>query len=172
MIRGLAQLAVLVAGLAMLASPSQGADGWGIEHEKIVEIEGTVVDVACVLKGDCPANCGGGRRQLGLLDGDGKLRIAVKSTSIFAGATLDLLPHCGKKVLADGLLIENPNMTFVMVQNLRLSKSEPLAPTVAFDKDWAAKNGKATEWFRADPQIKRIIEADGVFGIKGLEPKP
>lgn len=166
-------IAVALVGLIGTVAPAAyAADGWGIENEKIVEIEAKVVDVACELTKNCPAECGGGKRQLGLLTGDGKLRIAAKGATNFAGAAVDLLPHCGKTVFADGLLIENPAMTIFMVQNLRLSKDEKLQPATAFDTQWSKANGKAEEWFRADPAVKKIIAADGVFGIKGLVPKP
>lgn len=159
--------------LALLFSaPASAADGWGIAHEKETEIEATIVDVACKLTGDCPANCGDGKRQLGLLTPDGKLRLAAKGATNFAGAVIDLLPHCGKVVFADGLLIENPAMTFFMVQNLRLSKNEPLTSANAFQTQWTKVHGKAEEWYRADPAVKKIIDADGVLGIKGLEAKP
>lgn len=156
----------------VIAAPAWAADGWGIPNEKEVEIEATVVDIACTLKGDCPANCGDGKRQLGLLTPDGKLRLAAKGATNFAGAVHDLLPHCGKVVFADGLLIENPALTIFMVQNLRLSKDEPLKPATAFQTDWTKAHGEADEWYRADPNVEKVIEADGVFGIKGLEAKP
>lgn len=159
--------------LAMFgAVPAIAADGWGIENEKVVEIEAKVVDVACELGQGCPKNCGDGKRQLGLLTADGKLRFAVKGATNFAGAVRELLPYCGKSIFADGLLIENPNMTIFMVQNLRTNLSEKLVPATAFEAEWTKANGKADEWFRADPLVKQVIEADGVFGIKGLTPKP
>jgi hypothetical protein len=160
-----------MAGVA-LASAAYGADSWGLQNETVTEIEATVVDVACVLTRDCPPQCGGGKRQLGLLTAEGKLRLAAKGATNFAGAVRELLPHCGKAVLADGLLIENPALTIFMVQNLRLSKSEKLQPATAFEAEWTKQNGKADEWFRADPRVKAVIEADGVFGIKGLKPAP
>lgn len=162
---------ILALTAAFAPSPAFAADSWGLPNETVVEIEAKVVDVACTLTGDCPDNCGGGKRQLGLLTPDGKLRLAAKGAVNFAGAVPDLLPHCGKTVFADGLLIENPAMTIFMVQNLRLSKDEDLKPATAFRTEWTAKHGKADEWYRVDPLVKKVIEADGVFGIKGLEPK-
>lgn len=167
----LTAMLVVVAAMSS-ASVANAADGWGIENEQIVEIEATVVDIACSLTKDCPPNCGDGKRQLGLLTADGKLRVATKGASIFAGAAIELVPYCGKTVFADGLLIENPAMTIFMVQNLRVSKSDKLQPATAFDTEWAKANGKADEWYRSDPAVQKIIEADGVFGIKGLAPKP
>ena len=165
------KLAVLVfTVLLCLATHTQAADSWGLQHETITEIEARVVDIACVLKQDCPPNCGAGKRQLGLLTADGKLRIAAKGATNFAGAVRDLLPHCGKIVFADGLLIAAPELTIFMVQNLRLSKEEKLAPATAFETEWTTKNGKAEEWYRADPRVKSFIEQDGVLGVKGLVP--
>lgn len=155
----------------LFAAPAMAADSWGLANESVVEIEAKVVDVACTLNGDCPENCGGGKRQLGLLTPDGKLRLAAKGSTNFAGAVVDLLPYCGKSVFADGLLIENPALTIFMVQNLRTSKDDKLKPATAFQTEWTKANGKADEWYRADPHVKKIIEADGVYGIKGLEPK-
>ncbi|MDX2307203.1 MAG: hypothetical protein NW216_03085 [Hyphomicrobium sp.] len=151
---------------------ARAADSWGLQNETVTEIEAKVVDIACSLKGDCPANCGDGRRQLGLLTTDGKLRLAAKGATNFAGAAEELLPYCGRKVFADGLLIENPAMTIFMVQNLRSAKSEPLKPANAFEANWKAKNGDAKEWYREDPSVKKIIGQVGVLGIKGLAPKP
>jgi len=46
---------------------SQAADEWGIDHEQVARWDGKVVDLLCELSGDCPANCGDGKRQLGLI---------------------------------------------------------------------------------------------------------
>lgn len=148
----------------------QAADGYGIANEKIVQFEATVVDIACTLTKTCPANCGGGKHQLGLLTADGKLRLPVKGQTLFANAIPDLLPFCGKTVEVDGLLIENPVMTIVHVQNLRANSTEKWHPAEAFEAEWTAKNGKAEEWQRADSFVKEVIAADGVLGIKGLVP--
>ena len=94
----------------------------------------------------------------------------VKGQTLFANAIPDLLPFCGKTVEIDGLLIENPVMTIVHVQNLRANSSEKWHPAEAFEAAWIAKNGKAEEWQRADPLVKEIIAADGILGIKGLVP--
>ena len=163
---------IAVSAFAALWAPgARAADEFGIANEKVVQMEVTVVDILCTLKGSCPANCGDGKRQLGLLTADGKLRLPVKGGTLFANAIPDLLPYCGKKVQVDGLLIENPAMTIVHVQNLRENDSQKWKPTEAFEAQWFAKNGKVEEWQRADPLVKEVISANGVFGIKGLEPK-
>ena len=161
-------IATTLIGSATLA---HAADGWGIDKEKAVQLEVTVVDLTCALGKECPPQCGGGKHQLGILTTDGQLIPAVKSSTLFAGAVVDLLPYCGQKVFVDGLVIENPAMTLFFVQNLRERPDEKWRPAEAFEKQWMAANGKADEWFRADPLVKKIIADDGVLGIKGLEPK-
>ncbi len=156
--------------LLLLAPGAAAAQSWGIPHEKPVILRGQVVDLLCALTGDCTPECGAGRRQLGLLTAEGKLYPAVKSNVFFAGATLDLLPYCGREVTVDGLLIENPAMTLLFVQSLRGSGEEKWKPTRAFVEDWTARNGPAREWWREDPTVKAVIARDGVFGIPGLEP--
>ena len=43
---------------------------------------------------------------------------------------------------------------------------------LAFEQDWQSANGKAEEWYREDKLVKDVIGADGVYGIKGLNPPP
>lgn len=162
---------ILAAAFAFALTPSaQAAEAWGIEHEKLVEFSARVVDIACTLKSDCPPDCGGGKRVLGLMTEDGKLRAVAKASTDFAGAVRDLLPYCGKTLMVDGLLIENPAITFVMVQRLRENASQEWRKADAFQRDWEAINGKSDEWYRKDPLANRVIAEDGVYGIKGLEP--
>jgi hypothetical protein len=165
--------ALLLAGAAFLAagvSAPRAAEPLGLEGETIVELEGTVVDVGCELGGACPANCGEGRRLLGLRLADGTLRAAVKGPVDFAGAAVDLKAFCGRPVKVDGLLIEKPGVTILQIQNIAAPGS-PLAPARAFEAEWQAKNGPPEEWFRKDKAVEAIIARDGVLGIKGLEPK-
>ncbi|HIM45255.1 MAG TPA: hypothetical protein EYM34_03190, partial [Alphaproteobacteria bacterium] len=49
------------------------ADSWGLPGEEEVRFDAKVTDVLCVLSGDCPPDCGGGKRVLGLLKEDGEL---------------------------------------------------------------------------------------------------
>jgi hypothetical protein len=162
----------IVSLVSLAASPLRAAEAWGIEHEKVVELTGRVVDIACTLKGNCPPNCGDGKRQLGLVTSDGKLRAVVKGPVDFAGPVHDLVAYCGKSVQVDGLLVENPAITIVQIQNIRERPDQPFAKADAFAKDWEKANGKAEEWFRADPLVKQVIGEDGVYGIKGLTPPP
>src|SRR3546814_4003559 len=55
----------------LIAANAQAANSWGLPNEEIVRFEAKVVDVLCELSGDCPADGGAGRRQLGLVTDDG-----------------------------------------------------------------------------------------------------
>jgi hypothetical protein len=162
---------ILVA-LALLAAPAaEAADSWGLENEKALELRGKVVDLLCELAGDCPAGCGQGKRQLGILTAEGRLVPAAKGNVFFAGAVPDLLPMCGREVHADGLLIENPAMTVYFVQYLKPAPDAQFMPADAFLAGWTARHGEAEEWWRADPTVKAVIEKNGVLGIPGLKPE-
>ncbi|CAN1541863.1 hypothetical protein MCEMSEM23_01797 [Rhabdaerophilaceae bacterium] len=165
-LKGLA-LALLVA-----AGPVLGAEAWNIPHEKIAVLKGRIVDVLCTLKNDCPADCGAGRRQLGLLQADGKLRLIAKGNVDFAGAVVDLQPFCGQEVELDGLLVENPAITLFFAQGLRSKPQDAFAPVDKFLSEWTKRNGPAAEWWRKDPTANALIAEDGPFGIKGLMPAP
>jgi hypothetical protein len=154
------------------ATSSMAAEAWNIPHEKPAILKGRVVDALCQLKGRCAPDCGAGRRQLGMVLADGTFRLVAKSNVDFAGALQDLAGYCGREVEADGLLIENPAVTLFFVQGVRTDPVLPFTPAERFKSDWEARNGKAEEWWRADPEANRIIAADGPFGIKGLAPKP
>lgn len=169
---------LVLAGLLVIASggSAQAADEWGIEHEEVTRFDAKVVDILCELSGDCPANCGDGRRQLGLLRDDGKLILVAKNADPFAGAVADLLPFCGRTITADGLLINDPLATLMVLQFKRPAPDGQWSRGNWFSRDWAEAQGvardsaKARQWFRNDPMVTRAIERDGVFGIPGLEP--
>ena len=162
-----------MAALAMASTAAHAANEWGIEHEEKARFEAKVVDILCELTGDCPANCGDGSRQLGLLKDDGTLILATKNFDPFAGAVNDLAAFCGQKIEADGLLISNPKMPLFALQFKRPVGGE-WSRANQFGKDWAEANpnrGKANQWFRNDATVKRLIGEKGVFGIPGLEPE-
>ena len=163
---------VLLIALAFAAFPAAAAEKWDMPHEKELIVAGKVVDLLCELTKNCPANCGGGRRQLGLLEASGRLRPAAKGLIDFAGAALDLLPYCGKVIQADGLLLENPEAHLYFVQAVREKESGPWIKADRFQADYDARHGKTEEWFRQHPDGKRIIGEDGVLGIPGLKPPP
>lgn len=166
-------MAIFAALFALGIGAAFGAEEWGIEHEGTARFEATVVDILCELTGDCPAECGGGKRQLGLLRDDGTLLLAAKNFDAFAGAVNDLISFCGKRIVADGLLIHDPAMPLFALQFKRLAPDGEWSRANRFFKDWAERHGadKAPEWFRHDPAIKDLIADDGVFGIPGLKPE-
>ncbi len=56
---------IVIVAIVMLALGTSGvraAEEWGLPDEEVVRFEAKVVDIACELTGDCPANCGGGAR--------------------------------------------------------------------------------------------------------------
>jgi hypothetical protein len=162
-----ATLALSIGGAA------QAADGWGIEHEKVTRVEAKVVDLLCEITGNCAPDCGGGKRQLGLLLDDGRLVPVAKNFDPFAGAVVDLIPFCGKRIVADGLLIEDPQMPLFALQFKREAPDGEWSRANWFGKEWSKANGgaKANEWFRKDPRVVEEIKANGVFGIPGLKPE-
>lgn len=160
--------------LVLAAGPALAANEWGIEHEAKARFEAKVVDVLCELTGDCPADCGAGKRQLGLLKDDGTLVLAVKNFDPFAGAVNDLAGFCGQRIVADGLMISDPLMPLFALQFKRLAPDGKWSRANQFGKDWTAANprrGAVNTWFREDPTIKQLVEEQGVFGIPGLEPE-
>lgn len=169
---------IVVAALGVMSVASgvtteaRAADLWGIEGERAVVLKGRVVDLLCEVGGQCAPDCGGGRRQLGLVDASGRLYPAAKGNTLFAGAVADLAPYCGREVEVDGLVIESARMPLLFVQTLKAPGDTAFQPAEAFGKAFEAAYGKAEEWYRAHPAVKEAIAENGVFGIKGLEPKP
>ena len=163
---------ILTMGLtALLAPAALAAEEWGIDGEKKARFEARVVDILCVITGDCPKDCGAGKRQLGLLTDDGKLYPAAKNFDPFAGTTVELLPFCNKRVLADGLIIDNPKARLFALQFVRPLPDGKWRRADRFGKAWAKSHpGKpAGQWFRHDPLVKKIIAKDGKLGIPGLK---
>ncbi len=113
--RQLTVVAVVAAGL-LTASTARAADSWGLPGEEIVRFEAKVVDLLCELTGDCPAECGAGKRQLGLLKDDGTLVLPLKNQTFFSGAADELIDFCAKRVVADGLMVTNRGYTIFALQ--------------------------------------------------------
>lgn len=153
-----------------LATSSFAANEWGIDGEEAKELDGTVVDLVCELSGNCPDNCGAGKRQLGLLLKDGTLYPVVKGGSNFAGGTEELIEQCGKSVHVDGLLITDPLMTIYFVQRIRSEETGEWSKTNQWGKNWKAANPgkKLGRWFREDPRVAKIVDESGKLGIPGL----
>lgn len=169
-------LALGALALALIAQPFaqrpvQAAQEWGLPGEQVMRFDATVVDVLCELTGDCPANCGDGTRQLGLLDEDGVLHLAMKNFVPFTGASWELEDFCGKKVTADGLFATNKGYTIFALQFVREAPDGKWRRANRFTSKWAEKNGvaadgkEAKQWFRNDPEVMRLIEENGVFGL-------
>ena len=165
-------LAVFLLALAALSGPARAANEWGIDHEEKARFQGKVVDILCELTGDCPAKCGAGKRQLGILKDDGTLILPAKNNQPFAGAVNELAGFCGDRVEVDGLLIKNPLMTLFALQFKRRLPDGQWSGGNQFGKDWLAAHpdGDLKNWFRQDPLIKQVIAEQGVFGIPGLKP--
>ncbi len=167
------RFAGILAMAAMAFAPmAQAAEEWGIDGEAKARFEAKVVDIACELSGNCPPNCGDGKRQLGLLKDDGTLLLVAKNSDIFAGGTVDLIGFCGKQIIADGLMIKTPHMPLFALQFKRAAPDGKWSRANWFTKEWSKANGgkKGSQWFRNDPVIKSEIAANGVFGIPGLKP--
>lgn len=174
----------LIAALALLASPlaaqdfSEGSEArsWNLYAEIPARFDAKVVDILCELTGDCPANCGDGRRQLGLIRAADNVLVFPNKNSqpAFTGAALELLPFCGQDVEVDGLMIEDPDLgatNVYLVQKIRNAGAEKWVKANTWTKKWAAKHPEAKgkgPWFRRDPRVKAAIEADGHLGL-GVE---
>ena len=171
-------LVLVLANEADAANFAEGsqAKSWNLNGEEKALFSGKVVDVLCHLSGDCPANCGDGKRNLGILrDTDGQLVLVLKNGQpAFNGAADDLLPYCGKQVDVDGLLVGDDEVVsakFYQVQLIRVAGEEQWNPATLWTKRWAEKNPDAEgkgPWFRRDPRVKKQLDATGHFGL-GLE---
>lgn len=159
---------LMVAGTANTA---QAANSWGLQGEEILRFEAKVVDIVCELTGDCPPECGAGKRQLGLLKDDGVLVLPAKNQVPFAGASAELIDFCGKKVVADGLLVTNRGTTFYALQFVKEAPDGKWRRANRFGNKWAEANGfdpagkEKNSWFRHDPAVKDLIGRQGKLGL-------
>lgn len=165
----MAALGILAAGTVAEAAESR-AKSWGLTGEQAMRFEAKVVDVLCALSGDCPPDCGEGRRQLGLLRDDGILVLAAKNAQpIFSGAAEDLLPYCARKVEVDGLMVgEGPGRVY-QVQTIRALDGTATRKADRWSKVWEQRNAGAGDaegpWFRRDQRVRREIERRGYLGL-------
>ena len=156
-------------------SASSKAKSWGLSGEKKARFTGRVTDALCELTGDCPADCGAGFRQMGIVrDADGVFVLALKnSQAAFSGAAVDLGLYCNQNVEVDGLIIEEPELksrNIFQVQKIRVGDGK-WAKANQFTKVWKKENPDASgkgAWFRRDPRIKALIAKSGYLGL-GLE---
>ena len=170
----------LIAVLALMASPLAAQDfsadsdarSWNLYAEVPARFDAQVVDLLCHLTGDCPADCGAGKRQMGLLrSADNVLVMALKNGQpAFSGAAVDLAPYCNQTVTVDGLLIDDDYIGAVnvyLVQKIKPSGGE-WTKANQFTKVWAKEHPEAKgkgAWFRRDPRIKEIIGREGYLGL-------
>ena len=168
---------LFVFALFILPNLAGADDSWNLTGEEEVRFDATVTDVLCVLSGDCPPDCGGGKRVLGLLKADGELVLPIKNGGPFTGAVADLLPYCSTVVTADGLFTINWGVKTFAIQFVRPQEGK-WQHANQFVKDWAtahgleAKDKKARRWFRNDETILEIVGEQGKLGLKdkGIEP--
>lgn len=164
-------MALMAISTIAFTIPAQAAEEWGLPDEKITRFEAKVVDILCELSGDCPNNCGDGKRQLGLLDGNGKLILPTKNSVIFAGTAAELIDFCGKQVIADGLLTTNRGYTIFALQFVKEAPNGKWRRANRFLPKWAKQNGlapnskKTNRWFDHDPNVKAVIAKDGRLGL-------
>lgn len=166
---------VILAAVLIIGSWSaQAAEEWGLPEEEVVRFEAQVVDILCELSGDCPAECGGGARQLGLVNDDGVLVLPLKNFTPFSGAAAELIDFCGQRVVVDGLISTNRGHRIFALQFVRAAPDGKWRRANRFLNKWAAENGvevkseAARQWFRNDPRVKALIARDGKLGL-GLE---
>ena len=166
--------AALVAAVLVSAGAARAAESWGLAGEQTARFEATVVDLLCELTGDCPADCGAGKRQLGLLKDDGTLVLPLKNQVIFAGAAAELIGFCDRRVVADGLFVTNRGHTIFALQFVKPLPDGKWQRANRFLPKWAAANGvgpksaTARRWFENDPRVKDLVARDGKLGL-GLE---
>jgi hypothetical protein len=178
MIRPLALLLALAAPVAAQDfSAGSEAQSWNLYAEVPARFEATVVDPLCTLAGDCPADCGGGTRQLALLrSADNVMVLPLKNNQpLFTGAATELAPFCGKTVEVDGLLLTDPDAGLANVFQLQLIREvgeTDFTKATRWTEVWAKANPDLPPsdepWFRRDPRVAAQIGANGWFGL-GLE---
>lgn len=172
------------AALALLAAPvaaqdfSEGSEArsWNLYAEVPAKFEATVVDLVCTFTGDCPEDCGAGKRQLGLLrTADDVLVLAMKNNQpAFTGAAVDLAPYCNQTITVDGMMIDDPELgaqnVYLLQSIVPPGESEKIKAS-KWTKTWAAEHPEAKgkgPWFRRDPRIGAVIAEEGYLGL-GLE---
>ncbi|MDX2287196.1 MAG: hypothetical protein NW217_00015 [Hyphomicrobiaceae bacterium] len=178
-------LSLLAATLAAVAQPAvsqdfsagSNAQTLGLTGEVKATFSGKVVDILCELTGDCPADCGAGNRNLGIVRAsDGKLVFVAKNAQFeFNGGTDDLLPYCGQMIDVDGLLLgDDPSVPgkIYMMQFVRKSGQNEWKKADLWSAAWDKRNPGAKgegPWYNRDPRVKKQIERSGYFGLGAAE---
>ncbi|WP_299024778.1 hypothetical protein [uncultured Sulfitobacter sp.] len=179
MMKFLAPLAALAFAAPLAAqdfSENSEARSWDLYAEVPARFDAKVVDLLCELTGDCPEDCGAGKRQMGLLrSADNVLVLAMKNNQpAFTGAAVELAPFCNQTVTVDGLLIDDPDLNaknIYLVQMIKAEGTDDWVKANKWTKEWAAANPDAAgkgPWFRRDPRVQAEIARDGYLGL-GLE---
>ena len=177
----IAAAALILAAAPALAegefSAGSKVKSWNLSGEETARFEGKVVDALCLLTGDCPADCGAGKRQMGILrSSDGRFLLVNKNGQpVFTGASVDLAPYCGQTVEVDGLLVGDREITpglgeakLFQVQTVRVPGAGAAKKTNLWTRDWKRRNpdaGGKGPWFRRDPGVREQIEANGRLGL-------
>lgn len=173
-----------LAVIAAVAAPplaaqdfSEGSEArsWNLYAEVPARFEARVVDILCELTGDCPTDCGSGKRQLGLVRlADDVMVLPMKNSQpAFTGAARELLPFCNRTIEVDGLMIEDedfPINNVYLVQQLKAGDADWVKADT-WTREWAEDNPEAAgdgPWFRRDPRINQITGSEGYLGL-GLE---
>ena len=168
---GVAAHAQEAADLSQFTEASQ-ASSWNLAFEVAARFDATVVDLACEVAGDCDNACTAGRQLALVRHADGVLVYPTKNNQgIFTGAAVDLLPFCGMEVEVDGLLIDDSYIGAVnvyQVQCIRELGTNNWTVANGWTDQWAedfpdaaAQSGR---WYRNDPRIVALLEADGYLG--------
>jgi len=179
----IALISALLAAPFLVSMPASAdeeckAKSWGLSGQKKACFSAKVVDILCEVAGNCPANCGDGKRQLGLLRADnGKLVYPQKNLQqSFNGAVADLQPHCGKTIEVSGWFVGDEETLkgaaqLYQVQWIRTAGGK-WKKANKWTKDWAKKNPDAKgkgPWFRRDPRVKAEIAKNGYLGLGEAE---
>lgn len=179
MIKTLAFAGFICQPMAVLAqdfSAGSEAASWNLYAEQPARFEAKVVDILCEITGDCPADCGNGKRQLGLLRTADKVLVYPNKNNqpVFSGAANELRPYCGQQVEVDGLMLSDPDIgaeNIYQLQKIRAVGATDWVKATKWTKDWQAANpdnkGK-DPWFRRDARVNARIAATGYLGL-GLD---
>ncbi len=170
----------LAFALSLLAAPALAQDfsegstakSWNLYAEVPATFEAKVVDVLCEFTGDCPTDCGAGKRQMGLLrSADNVLVMTFKNNQpAFSGSAVDLAPYCGMTINVDGLMLDDPDLgakNMYMVQKIQVDGGE-WKKASQFTKVWKKETPDASgkgPWFRRDPRIQEQIATHGYMGL-------
>jgi len=174
----LAAVALVAFGAVFAAANfARAANSWNLPGEEALRFDAKAIDVMCVLTGDFSADCGAGKRVMGLLRDTGELVLAIKNAGPFTGTAHDLKPFCNQVVTVDGLFTVNYSVKSFALQFVK-PKDGDWRGANAFVKNWAAerkldlKDDKVKKWFRNDEMINAIIEEQGKLGLKdkGITP--